>query len=45
MTELVNNQNIEFLLDKGSDLVDYTNSTIYAAGEVYSSSIVDTLTC
>lgn len=37
-------RHIEFLLPQESGNDDYTMTTVYAAGEVYSSSIVDTLT-
>ena len=48
LTELVSSRNIEFLLPDGGNCVDkddFIYSTLYAAGEVYQSSIVDTLTC
>ena len=45
MTELVYSSNIEFLLPKTSYELDYQYNTLYAAGEVYISSIIDTLTC
>lgn len=45
ITELVYDSNIEFLLPKYPYKKDYRYSTLYAAGEVYISSIIDTLTC
>ena len=52
LTELVSNRNIEFLLPDGEtknkekkESDDFIYSTLYAAGEVYQSAIVDTLTC
>ena len=45
LTELVYSTNIEFLLPKYPHNEDYRLSTLYAAGEVYISSIIDTLTC
>jgi hypothetical protein len=45
LTELVYDSNIEFLLPKYPHNKDYRLSTLYAAGEVYISSIIDTLTC
>lgn len=46
LTELVDHENIEFLLLQSppKDL-DYRYSSLYAAGEVYISAIIDTLTC
>ena len=44
ITELVYNSNIDFLLPKKNKYIDYTLSTLYASGEVYISSIVDTIT-
>ena len=44
LTELVYSSKIEFLLPKKKDNLNYTLSTLYAAGEVYISSIIDTLT-
>jgi hypothetical protein len=53
MTELVYHSNIEFLLPK-SELenlnkngleITYESTSLFAAGEVYISSIIDTLTC
>ena len=43
LTELVYNTNIDFLVPKRNNL-SYQFSTLYAAGEVYISSIIDTLT-
>lgn len=45
LTELVYSQNIEFLLSEYPPHGDYHFSTLYAAGEVYISAIIDTLTC
>ena len=56
MIELVYPSNIEFLLDKDSSLDNmglaksqddfaYEYTSIYAAGEVYISALIDTLTC
>ena len=45
LTELVASRNIEFLLPDGISCDDFIYSTLYAAGEVYQSSIIDTLTC
>lgn len=45
LTELVYSQNIEFLLSEYPTNGDYHFSTLYAAGEVYISAIIDTLTC
>ena len=45
MTELFYSSNIEFLLPKSQINFDYKYSTLYAAGEVYVSAIIDTLTC
>jgi len=46
LTELVHSTNIEFLLpDIKTPANDYHLSTLYAAGEVYISAIIDTLTC
>ena len=45
MTELFYSSNIEFLLPKSQINFDYNNSTLFAAGEVYISAIIDTLTC
>lgn len=45
MTELVYSSNIEFLLPKSQHDLEYQFSTLYAAGEVYISAIIDTLTC
>jgi hypothetical protein len=43
LTELVYNTNIAFLVPKKNDL-NYVFSTLFAAGEVYISSIIDKLT-
>lgn len=43
--ELVYSSNIEFLLPIYPPNNDYHLSTLYAAGEVYISAIIDTLTC
>ena len=51
MTELVYDSNIEFLLpdeemeqfDKG--MISYESTSVFSSGEVYVSSIIDTLTC
>jgi hypothetical protein len=45
LTELVYESNIEFLLPNYPVGGDYKLSTLYSAGEVYISSIIDTLTC
>ena len=45
MTELYYSSNIEFLIEKNQAEFDYRFSTLYAAGEVYISAIIDTLTC
>ena len=45
MTELYYSSNIEFLIEKNYEEFDYRFSTLYAAGEVYISAIIDTLTC
>jgi hypothetical protein len=46
ITELVYSSNIDFLMPSlKSNLYDYKYTTLYAAGEVYISSIIDTLTC
>jgi hypothetical protein len=45
VTELTFPTNIQFLLPTNEAFDDYTLSTLYATGEVYSSSIVDTLIC
>ena len=44
-TELVSIQNLDFLMPNDRKFNDYIKSPLYAAGEVYSSSIIDTLTC
>jgi hypothetical protein len=53
MTELVYDSNIEFLLPKSEltnllknkSRISYESTSLFAAGEVYISSIIDTLTC
>ena len=45
LTELVYSSNIEFLLSEYPPHGDYHLSQLYAAGEVYISEIIDTLTC
>lgn len=45
MTELFYSSNIVFLLPKSLVNFDYKYSTLFAAGEVYISAIIDTLTC
>jgi hypothetical protein len=52
MTELVYDSNIEFLLPKDEltnlnkySKISYESTSLFSAGEVYISSIVDTLTC
>lgn len=53
MTELVYDTNIEFLLPKNelenlnnnNQKISYETTSLFAAGEVYISSIIDTLTC
>jgi len=53
MTELVYDSNIEFLLPKNelnnlknqNNGIQYETTSLFAAGEVYISSIIDTLTC
>jgi hypothetical protein len=54
MTELVYDSNIEFLLPKKelssllkneNSRIQYESTSLFAAGEVYISSIIDTLTC
>lgn len=44
LTELQYEQNIDFLLPKSQNKLDKVFSTLYAAGEVYLSAIIDTLT-
>ena len=44
ITELVYNSNIDFLLPKKNKYKIYTLSTLFASGEVYISSIIDTIT-
>jgi len=43
ITELTYQTNIQFLLPQTEPFDDFQLSTLYATGEVYSSSIVDTL--
>ena len=45
LTELVYSENIEFLLQQYPPNRDYKYSNLYAAGEVYISAIIDSLTC
>jgi len=45
LTELVYSENLEFLLPNNGTCSDFNKSTLFAAGEVYSESIIDTLTC
>jgi hypothetical protein len=46
ITELVYSSNIDFLMPSTkSNNPDYKFTTLFAAGEVYISSIIDTLTC
>ena len=47
MIELVYNSNIEFLLNKDirEQEFRYEFTSLFAAGQVYISSIIDTLTC
>ena len=45
LTELVSSQNLEFLMPNDRKCNDFIKSPLYAAGEVYSSAIIDTLTC
>ena len=42
---VVSNDNIDFLLPDGQTCTEFVHSTLYAAGEVYQSAIIDTLTC
>jgi hypothetical protein len=44
ITELVYSTNIDFLLPKKNKYKIYTLSTLFASGEVYISSIIDTIT-
>ena len=44
LTELVYSDNLEFLLPNNGICDEFNKSTLFAAGEVYSSSIIDTLT-
>lgn len=45
LTELVSSSNLEFLMPNDRKCSDFIKSPLYAAGEVYSSAIIDTLTC
>ena len=45
LTELVSSSNMEFLMPIDRRCDDFIKSPLYAAGEVYSSQIIDTLTC
>ena len=45
VTELSFSSNIQFLLPQHEPFEDFAMSSLYATGEVYSSSIVDTLIC
>ena len=45
LTELVSSSNLEFLMPTDKKCDDLIKSPLYAAGEVYSSAIIDTLTC
>lgn len=45
LTELVSSQNLEFLMQQDRKCKEFIKSPLYAAGEVYSSAIIDTLTC
>lgn len=45
LTELVSSSNLEFLMPTDRKCSDFIKSPIYAAGEIYSSAIIDTLTC
>jgi hypothetical protein len=46
ITELVYSSNIDFLMSSlKPNVPDYKYTTLFAAGEVYISSIIDTLTC
>jgi len=48
MVELVSQQNIDFLMQKDfkRDVkFEYDKTPLYAAGEIYISVIIDTLTC
>lgn len=44
LTELFYQSNIDFLLNKGKTHDGFNFSTLYAAGEVYIASTIDTLT-
>lgn len=44
-TELVSSAHLEFLMPNDRKCSDFIKSPLYAAGEVYSSAIIDTLTC
>ena len=45
ITELVYSSNIDFLLPYSTNNLNYKFSTLYASGEVYISTFIDTLTC
>ena len=45
LTELVSSSKLEFLMPSDRKCNDFIKSPLYAAGEVYSSAIIDTLTC
>jgi len=45
LTELVYSTNIDFLMEEKNQGPDYKFTTLFAAGEVYTSAIIDTLTC
>jgi hypothetical protein len=44
LTELSFSSNIDFLLKNSGQQIDYYFQTLFAAGEVYISTIIDTLT-
>ena len=45
LTELVYSSNVEFLMNTYPPKNMYYLSSLYAAGEVYISALIDTLTC
>ena len=45
LTELTSSSNFNFLLPSDRKCNDFIKSSLYAAGEIYSSTIIDTLTC
>ena len=45
LTELVYSSNVEFLMNDYPPMNLYYLSSLYAAGEVYISALIDTLTC